>query len=136
MLPTEDQLVKMPLTKVEHLLHGCSPGSDKWNLIWPVYETKRRRSESKRTVIYFGISTTIALVALIRSFFPAPQKADYPPAANSPRLRDPLGLFHSNPPLENCLQTVNRSDPLGIRTDDPAQDRQRQACIAQYSSSR
>jgi hypothetical protein len=62
MLPTEEQLMKMPLAEIEHLLHGCSPGSDKWNIVWPVYETKRRRSENKCTVVYFSISTTIALV--------------------------------------------------------------------------
>jgi hypothetical protein len=136
MLPTEERLLKMPLREIEHLLHGCSPGSDKWNVVWPVYESKRRRAENKRTVIYFSISTTIALVALIRSFFPTPPKPDSSAAVSSPLAKDPLGLFQSNPPLENCLKAVNPKDPLGLRTNDAKEDRQRQACIAQYANPR
>ena len=77
MLPNEEQLLRMSLKEIEHRLHGCSPTSDTWSVVWPVYEAKRPRAETKLTVIYFSISTTIALVALIRSFFPAPPKTDY-----------------------------------------------------------
>jgi hypothetical protein len=41
MLPTERDLLKKLLSEIEHLLHGCSPGSDKWNVVWPVYESKK-----------------------------------------------------------------------------------------------
>jgi hypothetical protein len=68
MLPSKGQLAKMSLRDIESRLHGCSPGSDVWNIVWPVYETRRRRSDGKRTWICFGISTTIAVIALIRSF--------------------------------------------------------------------
>jgi hypothetical protein len=85
---------------------------------------------------YFSISTTIALVALIRSFFPVPPKPDYSPSVSATRAKDPLSLFRSNPPLENCLKAVNANDPLGLRTNDAREDRQRQACVAQYASPR
>jgi hypothetical protein len=82
MLPDEEQLLRMSLKEIEHRLHGCSPNSDTWSIVWPVYETKRRRAETKRTIIYFSISTTIALVALVRSFFPASPKADRSPVVS------------------------------------------------------
>ena len=103
MLPTEEKLPRMPLSEIEHHLRGCSPGSDKWNIVWPIYQSKRRRAENKRTVVYFSISTTIALVALIRSFFPAPPKPDYPPPISPTLAQDPFSLFESNPPLQSCL---------------------------------
>jgi hypothetical protein len=135
MLPKEELLLKMSLSEVEHLLHGCSPGSDTWNVVWPVYETKRRRAENKRTLTYFNISTAIALVALIRSFFPPSQRIERRQVLNSPLPKDPLSLFHSNPALEDCLRKVNARDPLGLRSNDANEDRQRQACIAKYISS-
>jgi len=131
MLPTEEQLLKMSLAEIEHHLHGCSAGSDKWNIVWPVYDSKRRRAENKRTVVYFSVSTTIALVALIRSFFPTPPKPEHAAPLSPTPTKDPLSLFQSNPPLEDCLKTVNAKDPLGLRTNDAKEDRQRQACVAQ-----
>jgi hypothetical protein len=68
MIPKKNELLKLPLRDVEKLLHGCFPESDVWKVVWPVYETRRRRSDAKRTWICFGISTMIALVALIKSF--------------------------------------------------------------------
>jgi hypothetical protein len=136
MLPNQEQLLKMSLPEIEHLLHGCFRDSDTWNIVWPVYESKKRRAENRRTVIYFSIPTTIALVALIRSFFPAPQNTEHSPVVNEPLTKDPLGLFHANPPLEKCLKAVDPNDPLGLRTNDAAQDRQRQACIAKYAQVR
>lgn len=133
MLPSEEQRLKMSLTELELLLHGCVPDSNRWIVVWPVYESKRRRAESRRTFFFFGISTVIALAALIRSFFPAPQAAD---ALRQPALKDPLSLFESNPDLENCLKKVNPADPLGLGTNDAAQDRQRQGCIAKYARGR
>jgi hypothetical protein len=72
MLPTKEQLVAMPLKVLADRLHGCSPGSEMWNVVWAAYETKRYKSEIRRTWIFFAISTAIALAALTRTFFPAP----------------------------------------------------------------
>jgi hypothetical protein len=137
MLPTEQELLKMSLPEIEHLLHGCFQGSDTWNIVWPVYESKKRRAEVRRSLILFIVPTAIALAALIRSFFPAPVPQSAPaPVVNSSPAKDPLSLFHSNPPLEKCLTGVNPKDPLGIRTTDAEQDRKRQACIDKFASAR
>ena len=67
MLPTKEELAKMPLRDIKTRLHGCFPGSDVWNVVWPVYEIRRRKADAMRTWICFAISTTIALVALVWS---------------------------------------------------------------------
>ena len=54
-------------------------------------------------------------------------------ATDAPAPKDPLSLFHDNPALQDCLNRVNQKDPLGLRTDDPNQDRQRKECIAKFS---
>jgi hypothetical protein len=149
MLPTKEQLMTMPLKTLADRLHGCFPGSDTWNVVWPVYETKRHRSEIRRTWICFGISTAIALAALTRTFFPAPQphsEVVKPAAVKNDPLEphsevvkpaavknDPLGLFNPNPQLDACFKSVNPSDPLGIRSNDPLEDAKRRECIAQFA---
>jgi len=135
MLPTKEQLMAMPLKVLADRLRECSPGSDMWNVVWPVYETKRHRSEMKRTWICFAISSAIALAALGRTFFPAPPshtEVAKPTAVKN----DPLGLFNPNPQLDACLNTVNPSDLVGIRSNDPLEDAKRRECIAQFAKPR
>ena len=62
------EMFKMPIADLEEIVTGCSPGSEVWNSSWPVYEVRRRRRDTARTWICFGVSTTIALVALVRTF--------------------------------------------------------------------
>jgi hypothetical protein len=62
------ELFDMPMAELEKIVTGCSPSSDVWNSSWPVYEVRRRRQDTARTWICFGVSTMIALVALVRTF--------------------------------------------------------------------
>ena len=135
MLPTKEQLMAMPLKVLADRLHGCSPDSDMWNVVWPVYETKRHSSEIRRTWICFSISTGIALAALARTFFPIPQAHTEVMKPASVK-NDPLGLFNPNPQLDACLNAVNPSDPVGIRNNDPLEDAKRRECIAQFAKPR
>ncbi len=46
---------------------------------------------------------------------------------------DPLGLFDgSNPAIEECLDKVNPSDPLGLSDETETQKLQREACMNTY----
>jgi len=65
---TQDNLWKMEMRKLEAEIARYSPGSAAWINAWPIYEMRRHRIEVARTLIYFAISTAIALFALIRTF--------------------------------------------------------------------
>jgi hypothetical protein len=46
---------------------------------------------------------------------------------------DPLGLFgEPNPELDECLEKVNPSDPLGLYDETENQKIQREECINKY----
>jgi hypothetical protein len=62
------ELWAMPMSELEKVVTGSHPGSPVWDSSWPVYEVRRRRQDTRRTWICFGISTAIALVALARTF--------------------------------------------------------------------
>jgi hypothetical protein len=67
-MKTKEELWKMPIKDLEKTVTGAFPTSDTWNVAWPVYEVRRRRTEAWRTWICFGVSTAIPLAALVRTF--------------------------------------------------------------------
>jgi hypothetical protein len=51
---------------------------------------------------------------------------------NRSASEDPLSLFSDNPALQSCLKDINPTDPLGLRTDDTNQAKQRRLCMQRF----
>ncbi len=66
---SRQQAAKMSVRELRTLIitSGCHPDSSMWAEVWPVYELKRSRADARRTWICFGISTALAVAALITS---------------------------------------------------------------------
>ena len=63
MLPSQAELDRMSLRKMEDLLRGCHPGTAMKDTVQPAYEIRLRRANVRRAWIFFTTSTLIALAA-------------------------------------------------------------------------